>query len=81
MGRSEIAKKKQQLDNVTDKMITAMKQRDRLTADMEALSKTIRQKKLMQVGEILEDIGILDSYDKDKLYLLVSMHKQELMKG
>ena len=39
----------------------------------------LRYKKLLQAGEIIESVGLLDDYDEEKLRNLLIKHKAEIL--
>ena len=49
-----------------------------VSADMDKERKRIRYEKLLRVGLIAEEAGILDSYNENDLYLLFVMNREYL---
>lgn len=48
---------------------------DSLSACMDKTAKSYYYRKLVEAGRILDDIGLLDSYDPARLYLVLEVNK------
>ena len=70
--------KQQKLARLKRQLVETKEQMDVVSADMDAERKRIRFGKLLRVGLIAEEAGILDSYNENDLYLLFVMNREYL---
>ena len=68
----------QRLARLKRQLVETKKQMDAVSADMDKERKRIRYEKLLRVGLIAEEAGILDSYNANDLYLLLVMNRTYL---
>ncbi|WP_311642842.1 hypothetical protein [Selenomonas noxia] len=68
----------QRLARLKRQLVETKKQMDAVSADMDKERKRIRYEKLLRVGLIAEEAGILDSYNENDLYLLLVMNREYL---
>ena len=68
----------QRLARLKRQLVETKKQMDAVSADMDKERKRIRYEKLLRVGLIAEEAGILDSYNENDLYLLFVMNREYL---
>lgn len=68
----------QKLARLKRQLVETKKQMDAVAADMDKERKRIRYEKLLRVGLIAEEAGILDSYNENDLYLLFVMNREYL---
>ncbi|MBF1714817.1 MAG: hypothetical protein HXO85_04240, partial [Selenomonas sp.] len=60
--------KQQKLARLKRQLVETKEQMDAVSADMDAERKRVRFWKLLRVGLIAEEAGILDSYNENDLY-------------
>ena len=70
--------KQQKLARLKRQLVETKEQMDAVSADMDAERKRVRFGKLLRVGLIAEEAGILDSYNENDLYLLLVMNREYL---
>lgn len=70
--------KQQKLARLKRQLVEIKEQMDAVSADMDAERKRVRFGKLLRVGLIAEEAGILDSYNENDLYLLLVMNREYL---
>lgn len=75
---TEVESKQQKLARLKRQLIETKEQMNAVSADMDAERKRVRFGKLLHVGLIAEEAGILDSYNANDLYLLLVMNRTYL---
>ena len=75
----DVNKARLELEELEDEIITAEKKQKRLEGKLENLSSRRHYAKLVEAGRVVEEAGILESYDKNRLYLLLVTNKRDVV--
>lgn len=87
MSHESVAQLEQKLLETKKRMTATKRELDRVADEMSRLKKREHIAKLLKVGRIVEDAGILDTYNPNDLYLYLIMnrdlicHKRSLDNG
>lgn len=71
---------RRRLEELEDELITDFKKQKKLERDIRNLYEQKRYAELVEAGKVVEEAGLLGKFNKNDLYLLLVMHKNELLK-
>lgn len=80
MGRKSIVRKMRKLEEMESELITARKQCESVKKGLRKLEEEERKMKLIEAGKVIEEAGLLDSYDEEELFFLLRQHRHEICK-
>lgn len=79
MYEDEIAAKKAYLAELDDALITSDHKLKSIEREIKTLYKTRQTYLLIRAGQVIREAGILECYDRNKLYGLLIEHKREII--
>jgi len=62
-------------DGIEQELAQTKRLMDSLSACMDKTAKSFYYRKLVEAGRIIDDVGLLDSYDSARLYLVLEENK------